>query len=905
MTKTLRILLALLMLVLPPLAAAGAAPYADVRETKLENGLTILTREVRAAPVICASIFYGVGSRNEHTGITGASHLLEHMLFKGTERFPKGSVETLVRQRGGVSNAATSTDLTYYWHLIQSDYLDLLLEIEADRMQNALISPDELAAEMVVVRSELEGRENSPDTLLYDLVNATAFTAHPYQWPIIGWRSDVEGMSRDQIYEHYRRFYSPGNATVVLVGDFDTEEAVAAVRTHFGAIPASPPPPAVHTAEPPQRGERRVTLEGEGSLERVLLAWRIPEAGHEDIPALDVLEQVLAGGRASRLHQSLVESGLATGVWAFCAGRKDPSLFYIGATAQQGRTAGELEEAILTEMRRIQSEAPSPAETARAMRQIRASFIFSGDDLRAQARVIGNFALTAGLDSLKGYLPAIEQVSPEDVSRVARLYLVPQTLTAGRFIPQGGGQADVPAAPPLQQQHYRPDSAAPQAVAAREQSVDAPAARKSRPARFELDNGLTLIVLDNPANPSISIAGRLNAGSWLEEGFPRGTARLAMEMLTRGTAKRSSLEFATAVEDLGATLSFSPGVEGTLISGKCLSGDFREWVNLLAEALTQPAFDPDELERVRRVALSRLEAQQESPGSVAERAFSNALYPTGHPYHPGTPEEEREGLLSVQPQHLRDFHTRFAGPRGTVLAVVGDIRPEDCLREVREAFAVWKPQPGYRKVEIPEPPAAPAQTIIIPLPGKTETTVLWGWHGGMKRSDPDYYAAMVMNDILGGSVLSSRLGKAIRGERGLVYDVRSTFQATLGAGPWRASLGVNPANAAQAVRQLEEEVERMRAKGPSPEEVEDAKRFITGVLSLRLASNDGIAAFLEASETYGLGTAYLEEFRSLYGSVTREQAAEAARRLLAPGRAILVVTGATEGFDAGDRTEGQ
>ena len=906
MTKTTPLLRALLILLLLPLqpAATAAGPYSGIRETRLENGLTVLTREVRAAPVVCVSIFYGVGSRNEHTGITGASHLLEHMLFKGTERFPKGSIETLVRQRGGISNAATSTDFTYYWHLIQSDYLDLMLEIEADRMRGALIAPEDLKSEMVVVRSELEGRENSPDTLLYDLVNATAFLAHPYQWPIIGWRSDVEGISREQIYAHYRAHYSPGSATVVLVGDFDTDAAVEAVRRHFGGIPASSPPPPVHTAEPPQRGERRAILEGEGSLERTLLAWRIPEGSHDDIPALDVLEQILSGGRSSRLHQALVESGLAASVWAYSAGRKDPSLFYIGATAQQGRSACELEDAILKEVRRIQNEEPSTGETARAIRQIRAAFIFTGDDLRAQARIIGSFALTAGLEKLNAYLPAIEAVTPQDVARVARTYLSPQAMTAGRFVPAGTALPDVPSSPPQMQQHYRPGAPSPVAAAAPPAGGDAPAVRKMRPARFELENGLTLIVLDNPANPSISIAGRLNAGSWLEEGYPRGTARLTMEMLTRGSARRSSLEFAAAVEDLGASLAFTPGVEGTIISGKCLAGDFEQWSGLLAEALREPAFQPDELEKARKVALSSLDGQKESPDAVAERALANALYPAGHPYHPGTFEEERAGLLSVREPHLRDFHRQFVGPEGAVLVVVGDIRPDQCLSAVRAAFAGWAPQPGYRPVQIPDPPDAPSRTIVIPLPGKTETTVLWGWHGRLRRSDRDYYAAAVMNDILGGSVLSSRLGRSIRGEEGLVYDVRSSFRATLGAGPWTASLGVNPSNAGRAVRQLRQEVERMRAEGPSAEEVEDARRFITGVLSLRLASNDGIAGFLEAAETYGLGMAYLEEFRSLYGGVTREQAAQAARRLLTPERGVLVVTGAVEGFDENERTEG-
>ena len=187
-------------LLLMAAAAAGGAGAPDIRETKLPNGLTILTKEVRVAPVVSVNIFYGVGSRKERTGITGASHLLEHMMFKGSKNYPKGQLEELIRERGGVSNAATWTDFTYYWELLQSDYLELALKLEADRMRGALFDPKDLASEMTVVRSELEGNENSPDTLLWNLVNATAFTAHPYQWPVIGWRPDVEGMTRDDIY---------------------------------------------------------------------------------------------------------------------------------------------------------------------------------------------------------------------------------------------------------------------------------------------------------------------------------------------------------------------------------------------------------------------------------------------------------------------------------------------------------------------------------------------------------------------------------------------------------------------------------------------------------------------------------------------------------------------------------
>lgn len=892
------------------LATAAAADYSDVRVTKLENGLTILTKEVRVAPVVSVNVFYKVGSRNEHTGITGSSHLLEHMMFKGTPNFPKGTMEQLVRQRGGINNAATWTDYTYYWELIQSDYLDLMLQIEADRMQNAIFDPADFTSEMVVVRSELEGGENSPDRLLWQLVNSTAFQAHPYQWPVIGWRSDVEGMSRDQVYAYYKSHYAPNNATVILVGDFETDAAIEMVKKHFGPLEPAPELPGVHTAEPPQQGERRAMLSIPGSSDRSIAAWHIPEGTHPDIYALDVLDQILSGGRSSRLHQALVETGLATTAWSYSGSKTDPSLFYVSATGQKDRTYQELEEALLAEVARIKEAPPTQAELDRAVRQIEAAFIFSNDDIRSQAQVIGNFALTVGLDRLSEYLPAIRKVTPGDVQRVASTYFTPDKRTVVNFTPSGeqpeapsggpGGvvhhtrsRTDLPDARP-----YRPtDDYVAQAPAQPAQPRANASTQELLPERFELDNGLVLIVLNNPANPSISMAGRLNAGSWMEsvldtEGeFPDGTAGFVANMLTRGTQDKTSLEFATAVEDIGASLSFSGGTEGTYISGRSLSRDFETWITLFAEALRQPAFREEELNKLRSETISALNQQMESPDSVAERALNNKLYPQNHPYHPGTFEEAREAYSNITPSHLRDFHSRYFGPKGLVLTVVGDITPEAAHRLVREHLGDWKPQPGFAEVSIPDVQRQGYGEEFIEMPGKTETSILYGWAGGLTRTMHEYYAAVVMNDILGGGVLTSRLGRAIRVEKGLVYDVRSGFQAALGAGPFQASLGTNPANAQDAIEELRRVISDMHQNGPTAEEVDDSRRFITGVLSLRLATNSGIAGFLETAEVYGLGLDYLRDFRDLYGSVTAEQARQAARELLHPDAATLVVVG--------------
>lgn len=895
--KTVRLLILFLLLAAPAGLHAQAADFSDIQEHTLDNGLKIYTREVRVAPVVSVNVFYRVASRNEATGITGISHLLEHMMFKGSQNFPKGVFEQKIRERGGIQNAGTWTDFTYYWQLIQSDYLEMCLEMEADRMTGALFNAEDLVSEMPVVRSELEGRESSPDSRLWDIVNATAFTAHSYQWPIIGWRSDVEGITRDEIYDFYRRYYGPNNAAVVLVGDFDTQEAVALVKKHFGHLEPIPEPPAVRTVEPEQRGERTAVLKLAGTSERVLMAWPNPDGSSSEHYALDVLEQILSGGRASRLHQALVETGLATSAWAFNSTKADASLFYTGATAQQGRSADELRTALLAELDAIKKSPPTEQELARAKRQIEAAFVFNNDDVRNQAVLLGRAVMTTGLDTLKSYLPGIRAVTAEQVSDAARRFLVEDRRTVGKFIPTGeeaspAARGGNPAGP----MHYRPDDSGLPEMNPLYEGPRGDTTKAGRgipePVRIELENGIVLIVLPNHANPSISISGMLETGSWLETDDKRGIASFTARLLERGSAGMTSLEFATAIEEMGASLSFASGLESTDIAGQCLTDDFFRLIELLAGALRQPGFSEDDIERVRREMLSELAQSEERPSSVATRALYNALYPEGHPLHPGSRQAEEEAYRSITGDDIRVFHRKYYGPKGMILVVVGDITPQQAKEQVEKHFADWETQPGYRTLEIPQVPVTEGREEKVVMADKTEVTVMMGWPIRLQRSSEDYYAAVIMNEILGGgSVLTSRLGKSIRGEMGLVYDVRSYFASGKAPGPFIASLGTNPVNAQTATDELKRLVEVMQTEGPTEEEVAASRQFISGVLSLRLATNAGIAGFLRSAEFFGLGMDYLRDFRTLYGNVTRDQVAAAARELLKPDRAVTITAG--------------
>src|SRR5262245_25101367 len=375
-----------------PSPAPDRALTAGVAETRLPNGLRVLTKEVHSAPVVSLSVWYRVGSRNEHNGITGLSHLLEHMMFKGTQRYRVGEIARTLFLNGASFNANTYYDWTSYFETLAADRLELAIELEADRMANSRIDKADLDSEMTVVRSELEGGENDPETLLRQAVTATAIVAHPYHWPVIGWRSDVEQMPREALRSYYRAHYGPNNATVVIVGDFETKRVLELVEKHFGPLAPIPTPPSVYTVEPDQRGERRVTVNQAGALPIVTIAYKVPAARSPDFYALDVLGTVLGEGRTGRLYQALVETELASSVDAGAPSLRDPFLFFVTATARPGVSAPKLEAALLDAIERVKEEPITAEELARATRRIETSFAYQTESVTAQGRELGYWA---------------------------------------------------------------------------------------------------------------------------------------------------------------------------------------------------------------------------------------------------------------------------------------------------------------------------------------------------------------------------------------------------------------------------------------------------------------------------------------------------------------------------------
>jgi zinc protease len=411
------------VLVSAPLAIAAGL---DVVEATLDNGLRVLVLEDHRSPVVSVQLWYRVGSRNERPGATGLAHFLEHLMFKGTPARGKGEFSRLIEQNGGRDNAFTSHDVTGYYVDIAADRVDMVLELEADRMRHLLLDPREIDAERQVVMEERRTRtEDDPDGLLSEEMMSLAFKAHPYQWPVIGWMEDIRRVAPAELRAFYDLYYRPNNAILAVAGDVNARELLDRIRRTFGSIPRGPEPPAPTAIEPPQIDERRLIVRKPGARAPIVdLAWHVPNFRSEDAPALEVLSTVLSAGRASRLYRTLIyERRLALGTGAdYSYFSLDPNIFWLYATPLPGQSAEALEEALLAEIERIKDEPVPAEELERAKNQIEAGFAWRQDSVHARAADLARFELIGSWRLAERYVPATRAVTAADVQRVARAY---------------------------------------------------------------------------------------------------------------------------------------------------------------------------------------------------------------------------------------------------------------------------------------------------------------------------------------------------------------------------------------------------------------------------------------------------------------------------------------------------
>jgi zinc protease len=428
-----------LLLFIAVILLLSAAPLcAEVKEYTLDNGLKALISEDHKVPLATFQIWYRVGSRDEQPGKTGLSHFLEHMMFKGTPKYGSKVFSKIIQRNGGVDNAMTTKDYTMYFQTMASDRTGISIDLESDRMRNLIMDPKETVSERSVVMEERRMRyDDDPQNSLFENFVATALMTHPYRRPVIGWMPDVASLTRDDLYAHYRKFYAPDNAFVVIVGDVNPEEVMKKIKAAFGDMKKGDLRTVPVTTEPEQKGEKRVYLRKEAELPYILAGYHTPSFPHEDSAALEVLSTILSGGKSARLYRSLVyEKKLALNAGADYSGMyHDPFLFFLWGSPAPGKDSAELEKMLYAEIDAIRNTPPSDTEVQKAKNQTEASFVFGQDSLSTQATKIGMFEILGSWKLMDKYLEAIRKVTPEEVRSVAKKYLTEDNRTVGILIP--------------------------------------------------------------------------------------------------------------------------------------------------------------------------------------------------------------------------------------------------------------------------------------------------------------------------------------------------------------------------------------------------------------------------------------------------------------------------------------
>ncbi len=890
--KTLSIVLPMMLGML----LGGTSAYSKSEESmkttmhetfRLSNGLTVITKQVQAAPIVSVYVWYKVGSRNEPEGKSGMAHFLEHMMFKGTPTFPKGEITRQIGRTGGEQNAFTSYDYTAYYETVPVDYLDLALKIESDRMQNALLDPKELESERTVILSELEGNRNYPQTRLRDLVNAQTWQLHPYRRPVIGWRADVEALTALDLRAFYQRYYRPDNATLVVVGDFNPATLKGAIEKWFGPLQGKDAPRAFANTLEPQQGERRVILRDHGQTPLLRLQIRIPQAGKADHYPLTVLNEVLSNGKTARLYKALVDTGLAADVSASPQEMIDPGLWSFTVTCQPGVDPAKVEAVLKKEFARIIREPLTDREFQRAVNQTRAQLIYAKDSISDQAMLLGFYQTVAGDWTLvDSYPEKVAAVTPAQVQATAKQFLNEDLMTFGYFIPQGGAPSGALAPESGDRVSWKTmpaRQAFTEALPVLPGNGGGSSGTGSACQRWTLPNGLVLLVQPNHSNPTVSVSGLIRAGMVAEPEALPGLAVTHAHMLDRGTAQQTADQLSENLEFHAVRFSYHTGYEELNIGGEALTENSELLLATLAETLQASTFPKRELEKVRKEVLTSVKLAQDSAQSQAWLAFNRLAYPAGHPMTRSLITAE-PGLRALQRKDVLAFHERWVRPDLTVLSVAGDVDPEAVKAWVDKYFGAWtakgaKPSNAFTAM----PAVKTTAEQVVELAGKRESITLLG-HEGIQRKDAEYYEAYVANHVLGGGGLTSRLMKTVRDRDGLTYSIHSQFKASTNLRPWVVSFQADPGKVQQAVDTLWKEIRAMQDGDVSEQDIDDGREELVGSLLLTLETNQGIAFLNREVEYHQLGADYLQQYPKAIRGVTRERLMAAYKKWFHPDR---------------------
>ncbi len=880
-----------------------------IKEYQLtKNDLQVLLMEDHSAPVLTFMVTYKVGSRNEVIGNTGATHILEHLMFKGTPTYNKAKgtqISATLQNIGAVMNATTWLDRTNYFEMIPSEHLELAVKIEADRMRNLLLDDKDRASEMTVVRNEFEIGENDPEEALDKNIWATAYQAHPYHHSTIGWRSDIENVPITKLREFYETFYWPNNATVTVIGDFDSKNALNLIYKYYGAIPKSPNPiPKVYTEEPKQEGPRRVIVKRNGQNGVVGVAHKNCKALNKDYYSFALLTRILSSGKNSRFYKALIEKAIATSVSIPLVPFQDENLFVTYANLTPTSKHEDVEKIILDEYKKIQDEGVTEDEVNAAKAQIRAQEAFNRDGSFSVASQI-NTAIAAGdWKFFTTYLDEINKVTAADIQAVAKKYFVDDQMTVGYFIPKkdedkktGSVESTSPNHPrSFRDPHYLFEGQIPNDQESFG-SIDAAAGSSTKLAKNVVDQkvaGVRVVSMKTGAKDVVTIRGSLMGGNYFSPAANKAVADMTVAMLDQGTTKRDKFAISAALEQLGASLTFSTSNETINFSGRCLRSDVGTVINILAEELRYPLFDEKSFESVKKRRMARYKDNMENTDVRAAEAFSQIVYPSDHSNYFVSTEQLLKDIEKTTIADVREYYKKTYGPASMILVAVGDVDSKELQKHVQTNFSGWNGGVQFKAPKKAETKVADKQPVVIPIKEKTSVTLFVGTGIGLQQDEKDYLPLNVGNYILGGN-FSARLMSTVRDNEGLTYGIGSLITGqTYADGAWYTRAYFNPDLCKRGLESTQKQIALWLDKGVSEEELKAKKTTMTGVYKVALSTTGGMAGQLLSIAQRGIKMNFLDEYPDKINALTLDEVNGAIKKYIKPENLHVVVAGSVD-----------
>jgi len=873
----------------------------DYRETELDNGMKVITLEDFSCPIVAFQVWYHVGSKDEDPQRQGFAHMFEHMMFKGTDHVGEQDHFNFIQMVGGTNNAYTGFDKTVYLQTLPANQLELAFWLEAERMAFLKIDQDAFDTERNVVEEELRMGENRPYGTLFKKQLAELFKVHPYRWTPIGKLAHIRSASVPELRDFWTRNYVPNNATVIIVGAVKHLEALKLAEKYFGWIKAWDEPKRVTVREPKLEKARTVIIDDENApAGGVDIVYRTVPAGHKDEITLDLLASILGGGNSSRFYRELVaEKQLAVSANSYTYNMQHDGFFLAGAMHEVSKDPNAIIDIIQKHIEKAASDGVTESELEKVKNQMLKSLVTGNLTISRKARLLGEAAVIIGdTSSINTKIDRIKSVTTEDIRAAAKKYLVDNPGTTFIVKPNTKGALA-----------GKKDDETTLVTAQREETAPPPGRKGvSRPKTFPqkapfgrlktsrftpgystttLDNGLKVIVVPNREVPFVSIKLGLLNGSWTED--KPGTASMAMNMLTKGTAKHSEGELAEELERYAISLRGSAGMDTSQVQANCLIEHVDRAMELLTEVVLEPVFDENEFEKLRKQVITGLSIEEKSPDYLADKELRQRIYGE-HPYA-RTVTGQVSDVMALQVKDLKLWWKKFARPDMATLIFAGDIKEKKAVLLAQWLLGKWEttsPEPKIKLTEFPQ--SQDTHIYIVDQPGTMQTQIRIGQLGITRHDQPDYFISRVVSNYFGWA-FNSRLNEIIRVKKGLTYGAHGSYNAQNLGGEFVVSTFTKTDSTAETIITAIGEIKRLQTEGPTGKELNDSKSYFAGSFVRNRETPQQVARDLWLIESQNLGTDYLDRLLSQIANTTDSDCRELAQNTINSDKMVIVVVG--------------